>query len=365
VAALVFFIAALLSKTQTATLPLVLLISDGLLQAGSRLPRVRLRSLVGRIAPLVLLALIASVVTTQVEQRNWPSWVVAPALLDRLVVAANAAWFYVFTFLAPVHLAPMYPRWSVQTSHPSWWVAVAAWPLVAASLVWWWNRLPSRLLLGLAVFLVSLAPILGFVPFTFQDFTFVADRFLYHSSIGGGIVAASALHSFATTDRRRIVAMTGAFLILMVCAVATFSRCFHWRDNLSFWSYAVERNPDGYVPNMNLGSHYRRAGQWAEAVVYFRKASEVRATSAQAFAWYAHSLAVTAPPQEVARVCTERIDRGVPYLPIALFYRAQAYEALGRRKEALRDYESAIAASREASSWKLRAQQRLVALSDH
>jgi len=43
-------------------------------------------------------------------------------LVDRLVIASNAVWFYLRTFLAPVRLSPVYAEWHPsRRTHPGGW----------------------------------------------------------------------------------------------------------------------------------------------------------------------------------------------------------------------------------------------------
>jgi len=44
---------------------------------------------------------------------------------------------------------------------------------------------PGTDAMGMLHFLVSLLPVLGFVPFTYETYTLVADHFLYLPCIGG------------------------------------------------------------------------------------------------------------------------------------------------------------------------------------
>ena len=174
---LVAFVAALLSKTQTVTLPVSLLLADWALQQTGRLPRLGIVGLGLRIGPLLALGLGAVTFTIQSEGRH----ITPPefSAIERVLIAANAAAFYVRLFLAPIHLAPMYPQWKLSADGTVWWIATVVWPFILALLFRFRRALGSLPLWGIAHFYVSLAPVLGFVSFNYLIYSFVADHFLY------------------------------------------------------------------------------------------------------------------------------------------------------------------------------------------
>lgn len=349
------FAAALLSKSQTVSLPLMLAFTDWQLQRTGRLRRTPRARVVVRLAPFIVLALLAAALTAYVERRNTVSPTELPTLSQRLLIAPNAPWFYVATFLAPSP-APIYPKWDVTPSNPSWWIGAVA--CVAASVLL--LRLGSRIgplpFWGLVQFFVSLGPVLGILPFALQQYTYVADHFLYLSCIGGGIALCALAERLAgapaQTLRWRLVTGAGA-LVLAAYALHTFRLSTYWENNFSFWVYAESRNPNSYPPNINLGLHHEAQRQWSDALPYYQRAYELRPWDEFAFTHYLGALDVVRGPQAVVTACNAELQRSGAKLYVPYFHRAIALEALGRRSDALADYDRVLSLTRSGSNtWR-------------
>jgi tetratricopeptide (TPR) repeat protein len=289
------------------------------------------------------------------------SWAQLPALPERLLIAGNALWYYLASVLAPFGLAPIAPKWAVGVTDPKWWAGPIASVIAAVVVARWYARLGDLLLWGGAEFFTALAPVIGLVPFTYQHYTYVAMRFLYLSCIGGGVVLAvlaDRLAGSGWTRRRYAVAAVG-FGVLAVYGVLTRREAEHWRTNLGFWSYAVTRNPDSYPPNINLGLHYESTKHWPDALRYYQRAYELRPMDTYALTQYLRALSVVRGPQAVIDASDTELRRSNVNAFVAYFYRAMGYEQLGRRDEAVRDYDRVLGLTRQGSStWKAAQQGR-------
>jgi len=346
VGCLASFVFALLSKNQTATLPVSLLLADWLLQRSGRLPRMSWSAVTARLAPMVLLAGLGAAVTVYFEATYFQHQPYAHFFSagERLLIAANAASFYVHTFLAPVRLAPIYPEWPPISADPSWWAAVALCVAAAATLLAGWRRIAPLTLWGILHFFAALLPVLRLVSFNYQTYTTVADHFLYLPCIGGGLALATAAEVLvsripAAPAQRRSLALLG---VLVLCASAgqTYRGATHWRSNLAFWTRVLERDPEGFLGNINLGNHYRYRGEWAHAAPYYRRAAEIRPRVDYPFRRYVQALRNSEGPEGALAACNEKLQRAPSFAP-AYLERAITYEQMGRDTEAARDYEEA------------------------
>jgi hypothetical protein len=351
----VAFLCALLSKTQTVTLPVMIVLTEWLLRREARLRPAAAADVAKRVAPMLAMSVLGVCVTTIVERRNALSWLELPHIGQRLAIAMNVPWFYAGTFLAPLWLRPIYPKWEVVLSHPRWWLGGTAGAVAVALLVCWRQRLPRLALWGITQFFVSLTPVLGIVPFTYQHYAYVADRFLYLSCIGGGIGLA-ALSQWLAGDagglRRRAVA-AASLLILVGAAVVSRHTAAHWDNNLSFWSHAVARNPDSYPPHINLGLYYQERKQWPDALRHLQRAYELRPMDTFAFTHYLQALAVVRGPEAVIEACDAELRRSQSEYFVAYLYRAMSHEKLGRRDAAVADYERVLRLTQPGSgTWK-------------
>ena len=349
---LLAFVGALLSKTQTVTLPASVLLADWALQRLGRIRRTRFVNVVARLLPMLVLGAVAGWITMRFEQEPWTRTF---AMTERLLVITNAAAFYARTFFAPFWLSPIYPEWHVAAFDWQWWTGPIVCAVGVGALVLWRRRIPDLVLWGIAHFYIALIPVIGLFSFNFQTYTLVADHFLYLSVLGGGLAVAIAAERASVVwrppSRQPVIAAAG-LLLLIGCSVQTYRECRHWQNNLAFWTRVRDQDPNGFVANYNLGNHYRYTGQWSQAVPFYRRAAEIRPRTEYPFQRYAEALDHTGGARAVADMCTRRLARD-PQFYFATLQRGISEEQLGQAREAVRDYERTMQlAPRGSAPWK-------------
>jgi tetratricopeptide (TPR) repeat protein len=332
------FVAGLLSKTQIVTFPISLVLAEWLLlRRADVAPRKAAAAVAARVAPMLMLCIPAAMLTIYFDR--YPHTPAFP-LVARLGIAANAVWFYLHTFLAPVRLSPVYPEWHPALADASWWLPAVGLFLVGVALAAAWRHIPALAQWGILHFFVSLLPVLGLVSFTYETYTMVADHFLYLPCIGGGLaLAAGAAQLLARLPPRPMLRRTAAALgalVVVACAAQTYAEATHWRTNLSFWTRVRDRDPNGFLGNFNLGNHYRYRGEWASAVPHYRRAADIRPAVDYPFHWYVEALRNAQGPEAALVACNQRLRRAPGFAP-AYVERAVTYEAMGRQSDAARD----------------------------
>ena len=174
---LVLFVAGLLSKSIVVTLPATLLIYHWW-QWG----RVTQTDLV-RLVPLFLVALCITAADLSFYTSREPLSL-GYSLVERVLIAARALWFYAGKLLWPTELVGIYPLWDIDIGNPLAWAYVVACIAVVALLWFGRERLGRGPLVGVVFFAVTLSPVLGFVDYGYMQFSLVADRFQYLAGIG-------------------------------------------------------------------------------------------------------------------------------------------------------------------------------------
>lgn len=258
---LLAFLCALLSKTSTVVLPLLILLADrwrtGRWSVGALL----------RIVPMVGLAVVAATITMAIER--YPLSVALPA---RPLLAATCLWFYAGKLLAPLHLLPIYPRWNVSAAHIRWWLPLigllAAVVCIRRWVVDWRTRW------GLAFFACALLPVLGFRPFGFNEHSYVADRHIYLASIGFFLAVAIALGGLFRSVGRRAATLLVCLPVLGL-SVLTWRQLHVWRDSVSLWTHAVAGNPRSWAAHNNLGLALIDRGRLDEAARHLHAALDI------------------------------------------------------------------------------------------
>ena len=175
--ALALFALGLLCKSIVVTLPAALLIYHWW-----RHGRVTGADLL-RLVPFFAVGLIAVVADTLFYQSIEPLDL-GYSLLERVLIATHALWFYAGKLLWPVDLAVIYPHWDVNAADPWAWGYVATAFAVVIALYRFRHRIGRGPLAGVLFFAVTLSPVLGFVDFGYMQFSFVADRYQYLAGIG-------------------------------------------------------------------------------------------------------------------------------------------------------------------------------------
>ncbi len=250
------FLLALLSKTAVAPLPLSLIAMDRL-----RSGRWRWSRLVYA-ASLLVMAAVAGLLTLHHE--NTPLTV---PLAQRPLLAAMALWFYAGMLLAPWNLMVIYPRWDVSLTHLVWWLPLLAIP-PAVAVIWRFAR-SFRIKWGTAHFALLLLPVLGFRPFGFNQFSFVADHHVYLPSVGFLLALAEELDQLRATRRRLISLVVG--MVLACWLGLTEIQITTWFDSETLWRESLQRNPTPLVHN-NLADVLTDQGRLDEAEQQAREA---------------------------------------------------------------------------------------------
>ncbi len=248
--ALLLFVAALLSKSVTASLPVVLGIA--LWWRGERLALRRLAPLL----PMLALGAAAGLHTGYLERvhvgaigADWDF-----TLLDRVVIASRAVLFYPWKILWPHPLLFVYPRWVIDSgSIMSYWAVGAGVVLLAVLLLFWRRGGLRGPLAAAATYGVMIFPALGFANIFPMRFSFVADHFQYHASIGTLVLAAGSFAWLVRNARLRLAALTLASLI---CAALTYRQATIYHNEETLYTHTIERNPAAWMAQTNLASWY-------------------------------------------------------------------------------------------------------------
>lgn len=251
------FLLALLSKPSAVVLPLIIGLLD-LAVLNRSLKQVALA-----LAPWLLLA-AADMALTRALQPAAESVPAAP-LWARPLIAGDALAFYLAKLVWPWELGMHYDH-APRTILDSTWL-YAAWlaPAIVLLLAWAFRRTGPWLLCA-AMFVLALLPVLGFVPFLFQQHSTVADRYVYLALLG----PAWALAAWVGAGGRWRASIT--IVVLVACGALSFRQVGFWRDSETLYTHALKVNPRSYLALNNLGEDLLRRKRTAEAIPYFQRA---------------------------------------------------------------------------------------------
>ena len=268
--AVLAFVAALLAKTVTCSLPAVILLlvwwRRGRITRADVLPTL----------PLFVVGVCLAVVTVRMEQHHvfaqGVEWDLS--LVERSLIAGRALWFYVGKLLLPVGLAFSYGQWNVDAG--TWWHYL--FPLSVGGVVLWlwifrrrWGRGP---LTAVLVFAGTLVPALGFIDVYPMRFTYVADHYQYLASAAlitlAGAGAATFWKCAHASCRRHLTVAAG--LVLLVLGILTWRQSRAYEGHESLWTHNLEQAPHAWLAHYNLGKIRIDQGRIDEGIDHFRKA---------------------------------------------------------------------------------------------
>jgi protein O-mannosyl-transferase len=255
---IVLFAVGLLAKPILVTLPVLLLLLDywplkriapGRTESGAReCDRTALSSLLWEKVPLVALAAGSSIVTLVAQQGAMKviDTITLPMRLENALVSYAT---YIGEIFYPAHLAPLYPfpEHGIPGSRMA--ISVVALATITALVVhlrdWPW------LTVGWLWYLVAVTPVIGLVQVGVQA---MADRYTYLPHIGLYIMLAWSLEAVRAFLRFPRWVWAAALAILTpVLVVATADQTAIWTDNKTFWTAALQANPQIALAENNLG----------------------------------------------------------------------------------------------------------------
>jgi tetratricopeptide (TPR) repeat protein len=267
--ALAMFIAALLSKTVTSTLPAALVVV--MWWQGRRLDR----QVIAGLAPFFIAGLALARVTKWMEVHHVGAWGRDWdfSFIERCLIAGRVIWFYLGKLAWPAELMFIYPRWRIDAG--VWWQWL--FPLAAAGLLMgtWLAR--ERIGRGPAaavmLYFGGLLPALGFFNVYPMRFSFVADHFVYLASVPAIAAAAAGLTLLARRGPRFAPAL--AVLLLAALAARTWAQSHWYHDAQTLWQRTLAQNPQATVAYYYLADMASGMNRHDEAIALMRQATEV------------------------------------------------------------------------------------------
>ena len=269
---ILYYLAAMLSKTSTVMLPLVLL----LYQWWKR-DRITGRDF-KRMIPYFAIAALMGTIT--VFCQNYKLEMGADPMggpFTRLIRAGTAVGFYLGKFVVPVDLVTIYPRENFSTDSL---VHLLTVPLLAALLAGLWIARKGwgrHALFGLGFFLINLLPVLGFLKMSYLETSWAADHFAYLPMIGLIGLMVTALQGIdrqlARGARPLWLGAIGAWCLLLTWGSHGYAGLYLNLETL--WGHTVLHNPHSWKARNNYGIALQQEDRMPEAIDQFEQALKI------------------------------------------------------------------------------------------
>ncbi len=273
VVASAFFVAALLSKSVTATLTGALLVA--LWWRRGRLTWARdFRPMLPWFAIGAVVAAFTGWVEHTVVGAKGPDF--ALNLAERFIVAGRAIWFYFGKLVWPADLIFIYPRWGIRADQVWQWAFLVA-AFLVLGVFWRLARTTRAPLAALLVYAGTLAPTLGFFNIYAFIYSFVADHWQYLASIAV-IVPAAALWARWRERARGWGPIWAAGVVLGCLGSLTWHQSQLYTGIERLYRITLAKNPECWMAHNNLGLLLVGAGRTTEAIGHYRAAIRILPT---------------------------------------------------------------------------------------
>ena len=264
------FVCALLSKSVTATLPFVMLLLVWWKQGHIGRADIKLA------VPMILLGAASGVLTAYLERVHVGAAEALPSMefSQRLALAGRASTFYAQKIVWPHPLLFSYEKWDLDS-----WGALHFLPTILVLLTVGFlfvlrRRIGRGPVTGVLFFLGVLTPALGFFDVFPFRYSYVADHFQYHASIGLitllGASLLRAVQSYGSTS----LALGLAAVLLFALAFKTHRQIEPYKDLPSIWEHTLEGNPNSTLACSNLSPFLIHEGEYKEARILLERCLE-------------------------------------------------------------------------------------------
>jgi Flp pilus assembly protein TadD len=328
------FLAALLTKTVTATLPATLLVIFWW-----RRGRLSWWQDLAPLLPWFALGAAAGGLTSWVEHAHvgasGPDF--ALTIVQRGLLAGRVIWFYLGRLFWPADLTFIYPRWTVDARVSwQWLFPFSTLALLIALLI----RRHRGALAVLLCFVGTLFPALGFINVYPFIFSFVADHFQYLACTGILALVAAGVASFMA----RISWSGGilpAGLLLAALGILTWQQAGMYRNVFTLYEATIAKNPGCWMAHNNLAEALTEAGRPREAIPHLEQALRLRPDYPEAENNLGNDLGILGRPRE-AIPHLERALKLQPAFAEAHNNLGVAFMMTGRSADGIAEMEKAL-----------------------
>lgn len=271
IAAFALFIAAMFSKTVTATFPAAMLVvfwwKRGRLKLSDTIP----------LLPFFIVGIGLGIftATTEVEHVGAKGAEFSLTVAQRLLIAGRAPWFYLSKLVAPYPLAFIYSRWTLDPRSLSQWLFPAALLMFLGILLLLRGRIGRGPAAAKLIFCGTLTPVLGFVNVYPFRYSFVADHFQYLASIGPIALLVAALFSILPRFFSHKTVIYFCIAWILILAVLDWRQCENYADLKTLWTNTAAAS-DAWIAHDELGAILLAEGKVDEAIPQFRRAAAIQ-----------------------------------------------------------------------------------------
>lgn len=273
IASFLLFVCSLLSKNQAVTLPVILLLTQLLMEKKWKAVRMAELSL------FFLLSLIMGLYTLSYAKGEALDYRTPFTFIEKIYYSIIAFGDYIIKFISPTQLSSIYNF--TESSASLFYIRLFTGLILTIALIWavikFKNRIPW-LSFGLLFFAVNIFLLLHVFA---TNSSLIYERFSYVAYIGFAFIIATAISRLK--GRIRIASLVALTIFSSWLIYLSYERTKIWNNGMSLWSDIIKKNPEAEQAYNNRGRILIAEKKYDEALVDINKALELEPNLSQAY----------------------------------------------------------------------------------
>ncbi len=268
-----FYIAALLSKTVSSSLPAVLI-----LITLWKNKKFSIKDIIILI-PFFIFGAAFGIITIWMEKHNVGAVGHAWSLnfAERFILAGRVIIFYISKIIFPFNLMFIYPRWDINYKEIIQYIFPITVILIFTVTLVFRKIIGFSLSIIFACFCITLFPALGFFDVYPMRYSFVADHFQYHAIIYIIIFISVSMifiieKMFKNLKTFKIIISLFFISSCLLFAFLTYRQCFIYKDIETLWVETLKKNPKAGIAHNNLANIMVKKNKNSEAIPHYYEA---------------------------------------------------------------------------------------------
>jgi hypothetical protein len=257
--------------------------------------------------------------------------------LQKIIVCFDTMAFYLGKLIFPYPVIPDYGRSPLKiiNSFQFEWIHIL--PIVFVFLVWHFRQ--TRTILWSALLaLVTVFPMLGLVPFRFQEISTPSDHYFYFPLLFGSAIFGA--FNLRHTVQKIIIACFLAMLIGL-----NFYQIRQWQDTQSLAQAVFLHNPNSFIMHNSLGDYFAFNNDFTSAKKHYLQSVSLQPLLQETKLNLATAMFRTGQKDEAIKILVELINLGNRD-PIVYTNLMAMLKELGREDEAKLVYEAYLKTNR-------------------
>jgi len=230
---------------------------------------------------------------------------------EKLLIVIDTLIFYLWKIILPLSLTPDYGRRPDITIQSLNYLLILAAIIsgIAVSYQFIYKKKSQVFTLSSFFFIIPLLPVLGLISFGFQNYSTVADRYVYFPLVGIAMIVAFGLQKI---ENLKTIHLMPFLILTLVWVGLDYRQSLYWKNNETLFTYTLKVNPSSYMAENNLGQIDFEKGNIQKAKERFERSLKLNPVYTPAKVNYGAALFSVGQKEESVKVFTEalKLDPG-------------------------------------------------------